>query len=230
MNIAKRKTPIRIFLLLSVCHMLCACQADSSKKSGQEQDNLPDSQINLQAYLPIVAGSDAENASFSLIYLDSDAVPELVIFDRYYSNYSVYTIKNDSAVCLLDSMTTVEMSYFEKQNMISTFFRWNGGGDEGGYANRYYQLDQYSETLTDDSIPSFEFIYNAVYDKNGEWTGQGITEHYEKGKKIDAAAYEQAFADLNISQDDPVSCFSENLQRFTKEELQAYLNQGIPVK
>ena len=161
---------------------------------------------------------------FSLIFLDNDTIPELVVLDRYWDKYSIYTIKNDTAVCLVDSITTVEMSYFEKKNTVCTFFRWNGGGDEGGYANRYYQLEQYSEAVANDFIPSFEFVYNAVYDINGEWTGEGITKYYEKGKEIDEKAYNQIFDDFNISQNDEVSCFSENTQRFTKDEMITYLN------
>lgn len=177
--------------------MLCACQANSTKNTVQEQDGLSEHKINIQAYLPVIANIDIEDAAFSLIFLDSDTIPELVVLDRYLDQYSVYTIKEDSAICLIDSLTTVEMSYFEKENIISAFFRWNGGGDEGGYANRYYQLDQYSEPLTDDFVPSFEFTYNAVYDINGEWTGEGITEYYKKGERIDETAYNQIFVCYN---------------------------------
>ena len=185
MNMKKIKILLQVFFSALVCCMLCACQANSTKNTVQEQDGLSEHKINIQAYLPVIANIDIEDAAFSLIFLDSDTIPELVVLDRYLDQYSVYTIKEDSAICLIDSLTTVEMSYFEKENIISAFFRWNGGGDEGGYANRYYQLDQYSEPLTDDFVPSFEFTYNAVYDINGEWTGEGITEYYKKGERID---------------------------------------------
>ena len=85
-------------------------------------------------------------------------------------------------------------------------------------------MEQYSEAVANDFIPSFEFVYNAVYDINGEWTGEGITKYYEKGKEIDEKAYNQIFDDFNISQNDEVSCFSENTQRFTKDEMITYLN------
>lgn len=193
MNMKKIKILLQVFFSALVCCMLCACQANSTKNTVQEQDGLSEHKINIQAYLPVIANIDIEDAAFSLIFLDSDTIPELVVLDRYLDQYSVYTIKEDSAICLIDSLTTVEMSYFEKENIISAFFRWNGGGDEGGYANRYYQLDQYSEPLTDDFVPSFEFTYNAVYDINGEWTGEGITEYYKKGERIDETAYNQIF-------------------------------------
>ena len=224
MNMKKIKILLQVFFSALVCCMLCACQANSTKNTVQEQDGLSEHKINIQAYLPVIANIDIEDAAFSLIFLDSDTIPELVVLDRYLDQYSVYTIKEDSAICLIDSLTTVEMSYFEKENIISAFFRWNGGGDEGGYANRYYQLDQYSEPLTDDFVPSFEFTYNAVYDINGEWTGEGITEYYKKGERIDETAYNQIFVDFNISQNDDVSCSSENIQHFTRDEILEYLS------
>lgn len=224
MNMKKIKILLQVFFSALVCCMLCACQANSTKNTVQEQDGLSEHKINIQAYLPVIANIDIEDAAFSLIFLDSDTIPELVVLDRYLDQYSVYTIKEDSAICLIDSLTTVEMSYFEKENIISAFFRWNGGGDEGGYANRYYQLDQYSEPLTDDFVPSFEFTYNAVYDINGEWTGEGITEYYKKGERIDETAYNQIFVDFNISQNDDVSCSSENVQHFTRDEILEYLS------
>lgn len=224
MNMKKIKILLQVFFSALVCCMLCACQANSTKNTVQEQDGLSEHKINIQAYLPVIANIDIEDAAFSLIFLDSDTIPGLVVLDRYLDQYSVYTIKEDSAICLIDSLTTVEMSYFEKENIISAFFRWNGGGDEGGYANRYYQLDQYSEPLTDDFVPSFEFTYNAVYDINGEWTGEGITEYYKKGERIDETAYNQIFVDFNISQNDDVSCSSENVQHFTRDEILEYLS------
>ena len=224
MNMKKIKILLQVFFSALVCCMLCACQANSTKNTVQEQDGLSEHKINIQAYLPVIANIDIEDAAFSLIFLDSDTIPELVVLDRYLDQYSVYTIKEDSAICLIDSLTTVEMSYFEKENIISAFFRRNGGGDEGGYANRYYQLDQYSEPLTDDFVPSFEFTYNAVYDINGEWTGEGITEYNKKGERIDETAYNQIFVDFNISQNDAVSCSSENIQHFTRDEILEYLS------
>ncbi len=223
MNMKNRKVPLQVFSLTLICCTLCACQTKNTKDTEQEQSSLPEHNIEIQAYLPVVANNDAEDVMFSLIFLDNDTIPELVAFDQYGDKYSVYTIKNGSAVCLVDSITTVEMSYFEKKNILSAFFRWNGGGNEGGYANRYYQMGQYSETLTGDFIPSFELVYHAVYDTNGEWAGEGITEYYENGKKIDETAYHQIFDDFNILQDDGVSCFSERTQHFTKDEMITYI-------
>lgn len=204
--------------------MICGCQADGGRNAETEQVKLPEVQKIIQAYSPIIVDCDIEGAMFSLIYLDSDTVPELVVLDRTYDKYSIYAIKDGSIVCLVDSMTTVEMSYYEHYGVISAFDRWNGGGDEGSYASAYYQMDQHSETLTDDSIPDFEFTYNAVYDESGQWTGTGIINYSAKGEEIDETAYHQILTDLNISQADEVSCFSETNKCFTKDEILLYLD------
>ena len=122
MNMKKLKIPLQVFSLVLIGCMLCACQANNSKNTVQEQGNLSEHEINIQAYLPVIANNDIEDAKFSLIFLDNDTIPELVVLDRYWDKYSVYTIKKDSAICLIDSITTVEMSYFEKENKICTFF------------------------------------------------------------------------------------------------------------
>ncbi len=219
----KSKVPFQMLFSVSLGLLLCACQTDNVNSTMPEQAAQPTYQMTEQLYLPIIT-DDMEDSSFSLIYLDDDDIPELVILDGYLSEYSIYTIKDGSTECLVDSMATVEMTYYERKNIISTFFRWNGGGDEGGYSSAYYQMDQYSEILTDDSVPSFQFIYNATYNESGEWSGTGITDYYERGKKIDEAAYDQILADFDIAQSDELSCFSEGGLHFTKEEILTYLN------
>ena len=213
------KTLLSAFFIL----LLCACQTGDGQADNPDQDRTAEAQQLIQAYSPIITDCDIENAEFSMIYLDDDAVPELVILDRYYNRYSIYTVKDSSAVCLVDHITTVEMSYYEHCGVISAFYRWNGGGDEGSYANAYYQIDQHSEPLTDDSIPDLEFTYNAVYDENGQWTGTGTVNYSVKGEEIDEAAYQQILADLDLPQAEEKSCFSETSECFTKDELLLYL-------
>ncbi len=195
-----------VFLLAVLVLVLGGCQKENA----------------VRMYLPVVEEHDGEEVLFSFIYLDEDEVPELVAWDSYYEKYYVYTIKDGSAVCLVDGMGTVEMTYYEKKNVIAVFSRWNGGGDEGGYASAYYQLDQYAEAVTDDSIPSFQDSYQAVYDENGEWTGTGITDYYEKEEKIDEAGYRQLAVDFGIAESERVSCFGE--ESFTKDELLTYID------
>lgn len=224
--IAKFKGSRWILPLTLLCLFLCACYADNANTT-LEQTSPTAYSASVQSYLQIIADKGTDENAFALIYLDDDDIPELVVYDRYYDKYSVYTIKNGFVECLIDSMITVEMSYFERKNIVSMFFRWNGGGDEGGYANVFYQLAQYSETLTANSIPSFEFYYNAVYNENGEWTGDGIIEYYEKGKEIDETIYNQIIIDLDISKDNEISCFPEGRLHFTKEEMVAYLTEMV---
>lgn len=220
------KTALSAFFIL----LLCACQANGRREMDAKQDDPAEVRPSIQAYSPAIAGCDIENAEFSLIYLNDDAIPELVILDRYHNRYSIYTIKDGSAVCLVDSITTVEMAYYEHLNVISVFYRWNGGGDEGNYASQYYQLDQHPETLTDDSIPDFEFTYHASYDENGQWTGTGTTSYFAQGEEIDETAYRQILAGLKISEADEKSCFSEDNACFTKDEILTYLGVEVPVK
>lgn len=220
------KTALSAFFIL----LLCACQANGWREMDAKQDDPAEVRPSIQAYSPAIAGCDIENAEFSLIYLNDDAIPELVILDRYHNRYSIYTIKDGSAVCLVDSITTVEMTYYEHLDVISAFYRWNGGGDEGNYASQYYQLDQHPETLTVDSIPDFEFTYHASYDETGRWTGTGTTSYFAQGEEIDEAAYHQILAGLKISEADEKSCFSEDNACFTKDEILTYLGVEVPVK
>ena len=170
----KFKLVYKISLIILLCLMLCACQTDGTESDATEQISQSAHQMLAQVYIPVITENDVEDPIFSLIYLDEDNIPELVILDRYWEKYSIYTIRDNSAECLVDSMTTVEMTYYEHKNIISTFWRSNGGGDEGEYARSYYQLNQFSQTLVDGVTPSFEFTYHAVYNENGEWTETGI--------------------------------------------------------
>ena len=73
------KTLLPAFFIL----LLCTCQADGGRATNSEQDSPVEVQQIIQTYSPIITDCDIENAEFSLIYLDGDAVPELVILDRY---------------------------------------------------------------------------------------------------------------------------------------------------
>ena len=159
-----RPAIFKILLSAFFILLLCACQTGDGQADNPDQDRTAEAQQLIQAYSPIITDCDIENAEFSMIYLDDDAVPELVILDRYHNRYSIYTIKDGSAVCLVDYITTVEMTYYERRGVISAFYRWNGGGDEGGYASEYYQLGQHSKVLTDDWTPDFPFTYQAADD------------------------------------------------------------------
>jgi len=208
---------------MSLCLFLCACHTDNANTAPEQTDPVA-YQTAVQLYWQIIADDDTEKNAFSLIYLDDDDIPELVVLDEYLDEYSIYTIKDGTIECIVDSMITVEMTYYERKNIISTFSRWNGGGAEGSYSIAYYQMDKYAETLTDDHMPSLQLTYNATYNEHGEWSGTGITSYYENGKEIDETAYNQIIADFNIAQDNKKSCFSQDSLHFTKEEMLTYLN------
>ena len=219
-------TTLKVLLLTLFSLILCACQADRTDGDITEQTSQSIRQILAQVYVPVITENDIESPRFSFIYLDEDDIPELVVLDRTWDKYSIYTVKDGNIKCLVDSMTTVEMSYYEHKNIVSAFYRSNGGGDEGEYTITYYQLNQYPTALTDDTVPSFTFSYQAVYDENGDWTGDGINKYYKLREEIDKTAYDRFFVDLDISWMDDTSCFSENGLSFTKEEILAYLETG----
>ena len=150
-----------------------------------------------EIYTWMVEKEEGDSRSFSLIYLDEDDVPELVAWDHYYLTYSVYTVKDGKSFCLIDSMPTVELDYYEYSGIVSAFARWNGGGDEGGYGSYYYQISG-DKTLTYHDEPLLCYEYDAVNDKEGNWTGEGVTQYYHLGQEIDEAEYQQIADELGI--------------------------------
>lgn len=165
------------------------------EKQSSVSDESPDTYREI--YKQLVAETEGDAIIFSLIYLDNDDIPELVVCDRGYEAYSIYTVKDGGAFCMMDAMTTVEMAYFERSGIVSAFARWNGGGDEGGYGWYYYQVST-DKTLVDGDLPMLNFTYDAVYDEEGNWTGEGITKYYYMDQEIDEAAYQQMMNELGI--------------------------------
>ncbi|MCM1183307.1 MAG: hypothetical protein NC337_08035 [Roseburia sp.] len=176
-----------------------------------------------EPYRQLYAQAVTENTdpvSFSLIYLDNDDIPELVVTDNYYGATSIYTVKDGAVSCMVDALFTVELTYFERGSVIAAFARWNGGGDEGGYGQYYYQTDA-DNTVTDDTMPLLSFDYNAVYDEDGNYTGEGVTRYFRMGEEVDAAAYQEALAGFGITEDSDRLCAENSM---TKEELLRALN------
>lgn len=180
---------------------------------------LPDYQ---KIYAQAVTENTNENTLFSLIYLDDDNLPELVIYDSYYLTYSIYTLKDNALFCLADSLSTVELTYFERTGILCEFARWNGGGDEGGYGRSYY-LAAKDRTLTDSDTPILNYVYNAVYDEKNIYTGEGITEYFHLGEETDEASYERFAEDLGITDNDEKACSAHAL---SKDEMLAFLSES----
>lgn len=92
------------------------------------------------------------------------------------------------------------------------FARWNGGGDEGGYGRTYYRAD-HDRTLTDDDTPILNYVYNAVYDENDGYTGEGITTYFSMGEETDETSYEKLAQSLGITDGDERACAEHALER-----------------
>ena len=188
---------------LFTCTLLfiAACTPNNQTKLSSDK-RLPSAYGKI--YEQTVKDQADDNIVFSLILLDHDEIPELVVYDQYYENLSIYTIKENKMFCLLDSMHAAEVTYFEKTGILAKFSRWNGGGDEGGYGWYYYQTDK-EQTLTEDSTPVLYETYDAVYDDKGEFTGKGVTHYYRNEREIDEKMYLDERKKLGID-DSGVSC------------------------
>ncbi len=174
-----------------------------------------------EIYKSKIEGAAEDTAVYSLIYLDGDDVPELAVYDAGYEAYSIYTVKNGELFCIVDSMRTTEMTYYERSGIIALFTSWNGGGDEGGYGKSYYQAST-DKTLTNDDQPVLNFAYNASYDEEGAYTGEGVTDYYDMGKEIDEAAFQQKLEGLGVAGDGKAVCAGDVL---TKAEAIEALSQ-----
>ena len=190
-----------------------------------EAEVMPDANEQARTYREIyqqaVADSVGEAKVFSLIYLDGDDIPELVVLDREFDSYSIYTVKDDTLFCMLELMTAVEMNYFERSGTFYTFARWNGGGDEGGYGRSYFQVSA-EKTITEETGAVLNDAYNALYDADGSFTGQGVTDYYYMGELTDETTYRELLGSLGVTEDGGKSC-AENA--VGKEEMLAQLSQ-----
>lgn len=162
-----------------------------------------------------------EATVYSLIFLDDNDIPELVACDRGNDSFSIYTVKDGSIFCMMDSVTAVELTYFERTGILAQFARWNGGGDEGGYGQSYYQVSA-DKTLTQEDLPILRYSYNAVYDGEGVYTGEGITEYYCMEQGTDEAAYREKLEGFGVVEGSDRLCL-ENA--FGKGEMLERLGQ-----
>ncbi len=190
--------------LLCILTFLAACSS-GSKTNPSSDELLPDAYGKL--YEQTVKERADDNTIFSLILLDHDDTPELAVYDQCYENLSIYTIKENKVVCLLDAMHAAEVTYYEQTGILAKFVRWNGGGDEGGYGWYYFRIGE-DQTLTDESAPLLYNTYDAVYDEKGEFTGRGITLYYEQGQKIEKEEYHKILEKLGVN-DHGKSCTEE---------------------
>lgn len=199
--------------------------ANEQAQPDEEAEVPPDANEQVETYREIyqqaVADFVGEAKVFSLIYLDGDDIPELVVLDREFDSYSIYTFKDGALFCMLDLMTAVEMNYFERSGTFYSFARWNGGGDEGGYGRSYFQVSA-EKTITEETGAVLNDAYNALYDEDGNFTGQGVTDYYYMGELTDEAAYRELLGSLGVTEDGGRPC-AENA--VGEEEMLAQLSQ-----
>lgn len=174
-----------------------------------------------EIYKQKVTDFTEDTVVFSLIYVDDDDIPELAVHDAGYDTYSIYTIKDDALFCIVDSMSTVQLTCFERSGTIAAFASWNGGGDEGSYSLSYYQTTK-DKTLTNDTQPTLNCIYNAVYDEDGNYTGEGITDYYYMGEATDDVTFQEVLGNLGITEKSKTICAEDT---FGKEEITQLLSQ-----
>lgn len=182
-------------------------QETISNKESQTDDGLVSSEERnvsqtggpFAAYREVVEQNDM-GMVFSLINLDGDENFELAVGDRGNDRYSIYTIKDGMAFCLVDFMTTAELTYFEGSGIIAAFASWNGGGDEGGYGRHFYRTSV-DKTLTDEDTPLLSYSYNAIYDEEGVYTGKGTTDYFYMGQETDESEYNEILETLQITED-----------------------------
>ncbi len=197
---------------LSVSPETISVEASCSPAAGANTD------VYRSLYKQEVADYD-EGTVFSLIYLDGDDIPELAAGDRGNDRYSIYTVKDGAIFCMVDSMTTVELTYFERNSIVAKFARWNGGGDEGGYGQEYFQASM-DKTVADGDIPVLSYSYNATYDGEGIYTGEGVTDYYYMGQEIDEATYIEISKTMEITENGAKLCLKNAI---SKEEMLDFL-------
>lgn len=175
--------------------------ADDTASGTGEGTAIPEETADYSAVYEQLIEESGSNMVFSLIYLDGDDIPELVAGDRGYDIYSVYTARDGQAICLVSSIETRELSYYERKRVIATFESWNGGGDEGGYGQTYYH-----GTIADGYMPVLSYSYNAIYDENGNYTGEGVIQYFYFGEETTEEMYSKMLETWGITESDRKPC------------------------
>lgn len=185
--------------------LLSACSAGQEEGQDPAWEKIPTASPAIvqeeeyrEIYRRVVTRQEGEGITFSLIFLDADETPELVVCDGGYGVYSIYTVKDGADFCMVNAMNTVELSYFERSGIIARFQRWNGGGDEGDYGMDFYRVSG-DQTLTDGDAPILQYSYDASGQEGAE-TREGVTNYYDRDQEIDEAAYRLRMEELGIAQ------------------------------
>lgn len=160
---------------------------------GQEQDTSPDAYRTIYAQ---IIKKLPEDIDFGFICLDDDDIPELVIQPERIV-YFIYTVRDGALSCLVDFFHTKEMCYYGRSGIISAFWTSRGGGDSGGYGYLYYQVSE-DQTIKNGIDPILTWSYEAIYDENDNFTGEGEVTCSYMGRDIDEEAYDEVCRKLEI--------------------------------
>lgn len=189
-----------------------------------EEESLtePDPALTYQdIYYQAVADSIGDVRVYSLVYLDDDEIPELVMLNREFDFYSVYTVKDGELFCMVDSVAAVEMVYYERTGMFYEFARFNGGGDEGDYGRFFWQVSA-DETITEETPCLMQDEYHALYTQDGVFSGNGEYLYLYQKEYVDEGTYKELLRDFGVTEDGG-RLFTENA--VGKEEMLALLSR-----
>lgn len=186
-----------------------------------EDDLTEPAQTYQDVYYQAVADSIGDVRVYSLVYLDEDEIPELVMLNRELDLYSIYTVRDDGLFCMVDSVAAVELVYYEHTGMFYEFWRFNGGGDEGDYG-RFFWCVSADETITEETPCLMQDEYHALYTQDGVPTGNGDYTYIYQGERVDEQTYQELLSGFGVA-DDGGRSFTENA--VGKEEMLALLSK-----
>lgn len=172
-------------------------------------------------YYQAVVDSVGDVRVYSLVYLDEDEIPELVMLNRELDFYSIYTVRNDGLFCMVDSVAAVELVYYERTGMFYEFWRFNGGGDEGDYGRFFWQASA-DETITEETPCLMQDEYHALYTQDGVLTENGACLYLYQGEYVDEQTYQELLSGFGVTEDGGRP-FTENA--VGKEEMLALLGR-----
>ena len=193
--------------------------------SGEELPPVAGEQDQEQTYRDIyyqaVADSFGDVRVYSLVYLDDDEIPELVMLNREFDFYSIYTVRDGELLCMVDSVAAVELVYYERTSMFYEFWRFNGGGDEGDYGRFFWQASA-DETITEETPCLMQDEYHALYTQDGLLSGNGDYLYVYQGEYVDEQTYQELLSGFGVTENGGRP-FTENA--VGKEEMLTLLSQ-----
>lgn len=141
-----------------------------------------------EAYKQLLNDPDAEFLNYSLIYLDNDEIPEIIMYDKALDNsfMKIATYKDGRCVVLYpDDYAIYEVLYIEKSGLF-----YSEGGMSGFYPFCIYKLDN----------GNFERLAYGNISEMPDGEGELKTEYYLRGNKTTSEEYHaeiDKYIDLN---------------------------------